>query len=43
MVITDGEVYWCAIGKHTDTRVETRPIDYATVERAAAHAEEVHI
>ena len=38
LVITGDSVYWTAIPKHCDSRdaVETRPIDYATIEAAAA-------
>jgi len=37
MIITDDSVYWTAIPKHCDSQntVETRPIDYTTIEKIA--------
>ena len=35
MVLTPQDVYWACYPKHGDVEVETHPIDYATIERAA--------
>jgi hypothetical protein len=35
MVITSSDVYWTCYAKHTDVRIETRPIPYDVIETVA--------